>query len=79
MDPDIKDLFALDNHKIKCPPCVTIMPEEGENILEFRNHHFKSRLPVAVYADLKHLIKKYRQLNLILKVHVQIKYSKMNQ
>ena len=52
---------ALDNHKIKClsnEPCVTKMPKEGENILEFKNHNFKSRLPVAIYADFEALNKK---------------------
>ena len=31
--------------------CKTIMPEPGKNILEFNNHHFKNRLPFAIYCD----------------------------
>ena len=31
--------------------CKTIMPEPGKNILKFNNHHFKNRLPFAIYCD----------------------------
>ena len=34
------------------------MPKENKNILEFKNHHYKSRLPVAIYADFEAINKK---------------------
>ena len=52
---------ALENHKIRClsnETCVTKMPKENKNILEFKNHHYKSRLPVAIYADFEAINKK---------------------
>ena len=54
---------ALDNHKIRCLSniaCVTKMPEKekGKNILKFKNYQYKSRLPVAIYADFEALNKK---------------------
>lgn len=51
---------ALDNHKTRClsnKSCITTMPDEENNILAFENHHFKSRLPVAIYADFEALNK----------------------
>ena len=52
---------ALENHKIRClsnETWVTKMPKENKNILEFKNHHYKSRLPVAIYADFEAINKK---------------------
>ena len=52
---------ALNNHKTRCfsnETCVTIMPTEDTNILEFKNYHYKNRLPVAIYADFEAINKK---------------------
>lgn len=51
--------IALANHQERCMSngaCVTLMPKD--NILQFKNHHYKSRLPVAIYVDFEALNKK---------------------
>ena len=45
---------TLIKHKKICydnEHCRTIMPKPGKNILEFKNHHFKNRLPFVIYCD----------------------------
>ena len=46
-------ITALGNHEEKCIEhklCKLILPKEGDK-LEFNKHHFKSCLPVVIYAD----------------------------
>ena len=45
---------ALENHKKICLDhsfCKVIMPKEDKNILKFKNHHFKERMPFVIYCD----------------------------
>ena len=45
---------TLIKHKKICydnEHCKTIMPEPEKNILKFNNHHFKNRLPFAIYCN----------------------------
>ena len=44
---------TLNTHKEKClnyKHCTVKMPEKN-TILKFKNHHFKSRLPIVIYSD----------------------------
>lgn len=40
-----------------CNHVLTILPEEGENILKFKNHERKLKLPFVVYADFESILK----------------------
>ena len=45
---------ALENHKEDCLNqnlCKVKMPKKGKNILEFKNHHYKEKLPFTIYCD----------------------------
>ena len=53
----------LENHKKYCNvvngrPTKIEMPEEGKNILSFRNHHKQMKVPYVIYADIEALIRK---------------------
>ena len=53
----------LENHKKYCNgvngrPTMIEMPEEGKNILSFRNHHKQMKVPYVIYADIEALIRK---------------------
>ncbi|XP_015115958.1 uncharacterized protein LOC107040393 [Diachasma alloeum] len=44
------------NHKQDCfimSKCKSLLPNEGENILRFKNHRFKEVMPFVIYADLE--------------------------
>ncbi len=56
-----KDL--LERHKPECKgllktPTRTEMPKEGENKMEFTNHHKQMKAPYVVYADFECVLKK---------------------
>ena len=45
---------TLEKHKEICLDhdyCKVIMPKKDNNILKFKNHHFKNRLPFVIYSD----------------------------
>ena len=45
---------TLEKHKEICLDhdyCKVVMPKKDNNILKFKNHHFKNRLPFVIYSD----------------------------
>ena len=53
----------LERHKPECQgllksPTRTMMPEEGENKMYFKNYHKQMKAPYVVYADFESLVKR---------------------
>ncbi|XP_076667934.1 uncharacterized protein LOC143368761 [Andrena cerasifolii] len=51
----------LETHAVNCGKmnnCAILLPSEGNNLLSFKNHCTKERLPFVVYADLECIIEK---------------------
>ena len=54
--------------------CVVLMPSEDTKILELNQYQKSGKTPCIIYADLKSLIKKWIDVTIILKNHLQQKY-----
>lgn len=50
------NISHLEKHKSECCKVVTIMPEEGNNVIKFKNHERKLQVPFTVYADFESIL-----------------------